>query len=130
MGDLSLEREFGDVRDVVRAYRLVLEHGVPGEPYKVATGGARALGDALGILLELARVNMEVRIEPAKIRPADPPLLTGSAAKLTRLVGWKPEHRLEDTLAEVLDYWRARVSPTAPENRPSSPDEDARRTGM
>ena len=89
-GDLSLEREFGDVRDVVRAYRLVLEHGVPGEPYKVATGGARALGDALGILLELARVPMEVRIEPAKIRPADPPLLTGSAAKLTRLAGWKP----------------------------------------
>jgi len=129
VGDLSLAREFGDVRDVVRAYRLVLEHGVAGEPYNVATGGARALGDALGILLQLARVHVEVRIEPAKIRPADPPLLTGSAAKLERLAGWKPEHRLEDTLAEVLDYWRARVRPPAPGDRSSPHDEGARRTG-
>ncbi len=127
VGDLRLAREFGDVRDVVRAYRLVLEHGVPGEPYNVATGSARPLGDALGILLDLARVDVEVRIEPAKIRPADPPLLTGSAAKLERLVGWKPEHRLEDTLAEVLDYWRARMSPPAPADRPTQHKKGAQR---
>lgn len=126
VGDLSLAREFGDVRDVVRAYRLVLEHGVPGEPYNVATGRARPLGDALGILLDLARVDMEVRVDPAKMRPADPPLLTGSAAKLERLVGWKPEHRLEDTLADVLDYWRARVMADAPGDRSFRHDRGAR----
>ncbi len=129
VGDLSLAREFGDVRDVVRAYRLVLEHGAPGEPYNVATGRARPLGDALGILLDLARVDVEVRIEPGKIRPADPPLLAGSAAKLERLVDWKPEHRLEDTLAEVLDYWRARVGAPAPEGGSTSHHEVARRAG-
>ena len=120
VGDLGLAREFGDVRDVVRAYSLVLEQGVPGEPYNVATGRSRPLGDALGILLDLAEVGMEVRVDSAKIRPADPPLLTGSAAKLERLTGWKPEHRLEDTLAEVLDYWRARVNGPASEGRTAS----------
>ncbi len=129
VGDLSLAREFGDVRDVVRAYRLVLEHGVPGESYNVATGRPRPLGDALGILLDLAGVDVEIRIEPAKFRPADPPLLTGSAAKLESLVGWKPEHRLEDTLADVLDYWRARVSPPAPVYGSSQHDEGEQRAG-
>lgn len=129
VGDLGLAREFGDVRDVVRAYRLVLERGAPGEPYNVATGRARPLGDALDILIGLARIEMQVRVRRDKIRPADPPLLAGSAAKLERLVGWKPEHRLEETLAEVLDYWRVHVS-TPPSDGPALPAPDsAARTG-
>ena len=114
VGDLSLAREFGDVRDVVRAYRLALEHGVPGEPYNVATGRARPLKHALAILCRLARIEVEIRVERDKFRPADPPLLAGNAAKLERLSGWKPRHRLDETLAEVLDYWRAQVRALTP----------------
>jgi GDP-4-dehydro-6-deoxy-D-mannose reductase len=110
VGDLSLRRELGDVRDVVRAYRAVLEQGRPGEVYNVATGEAPTLGEALGVLLSSARVAVAARRDPARIRPADPPVLVGSAAKLRSLTGWTPRHRLEDTLAEVLDHWRAEVA--------------------
>lgn len=109
VGNLDLKREFGDVRDVVEAYRLVLEEGRPGEAYNVATGDARPLRDALGILIGLAEVDIEVRVDTSKFRPADPPLLQGSADKLHRATGWKPQHRLEDTLHEVLTFWRHEV---------------------
>jgi GDP-4-dehydro-6-deoxy-D-mannose reductase len=106
VGNLDLAREYGDVRDVVEAYLAALESGEPGEPYNVATGDARPLREVVAILTRLARVEMEVRVDPSKIRPADPPVLEGSAAKLHRLTGWAPRRRLEDTLAEVLEHWR------------------------
>lgn len=109
VGNLDLQREFGDVRDVLDAYRLVLEEGRPGEAYNVATGDARPLRDALEILLRLADVAIDVHVDTAKFRPADPPLLQGSAEKLHRATGWKPQHRLEDTLQEVLSFWRREV---------------------
>ena len=109
VGDLSLERELGDVRDVVRAYCDALEAGEPGEVYNVATGEPWRLEAALGFLTGLAGLELEVRIDESKMRPADPRVLTGSAAKLEALTGWKPAFRPEDTLAEVLDFWRARV---------------------
>jgi GDP-4-dehydro-6-deoxy-D-mannose reductase len=95
---------------VVRAYQDLLPEGVPGECYNVATGEARTLRAALDVLVSLAAIPIEVRVDPAKLRPADPPALEGGSAKLERLTGWKPEHRLEDTLAEVLDLWRTRVA--------------------
>jgi GDP-4-dehydro-6-deoxy-D-mannose reductase len=109
VGNLDLQREFGDVRDVVEAYRLVLEEGRPGEAYNVATGDARPLRAALEILIELAEVEIEINVDTSKFRPADPPLLQGSAEKLHRATGWKPQHRLEDTLQEVLAFWRGEV---------------------
>ncbi len=109
-GDLSLKREFGDVRDVVDAYCAVLERGEPGDVYNVATGDARPLGEVLRILCDNATTGIEVLVDEARLRPADPPLLAGSAAKLERLTGWKPRRRLEDTLAEVLAYWRDSVA--------------------
>jgi GDP-4-dehydro-6-deoxy-D-mannose reductase len=110
VGNLELKRELGDVRDVVRAYAEVLEHGEPGEIYNVATGEARRLGDALDILKGLARIDIQVKVDPAKIRPADPPELAGSAAKLELATGWKPEFRLEDTLADVMEHWRSETA--------------------
>ena len=73
----------------------------------LATGRAPSLKEALDILLSRATVPLESKVDPSKIRPADPPVLQGSAAKLESLTGWRPKRRLEDTLAEVLDYWRA-----------------------
>jgi GDP-4-dehydro-6-deoxy-D-mannose reductase len=110
VGNLDLAREYGDVRDVVDAYLAALESADPGEPYNVATGDARPLREVVAILTGLARVEMEVRVDPSKIRPADPPVLEGSAAKLRRLTGWRPRRRLEDTLAEVLEHWRKRTA--------------------
>jgi GDP-4-dehydro-6-deoxy-D-mannose reductase len=108
-GDLSLEREFGDVRDVTQAYVAVLERGQAGEAYNVATGNALSLGHVLGSLCALSSTVIEVTRDPGKIRPADPQVLEGDAGKLCALTGWSPKRRLEDTLRDVLDYWRARV---------------------
>jgi GDP-4-dehydro-6-deoxy-D-mannose reductase len=110
VGNLDVKREFGDVRDVVSAYMQILEKGSPGEIYNVATGDARSLREALEILLTVANVDMDVEIDPAKIRPADPPLLQGNSNKLRTATEWEPKHKLEDTLVEVLDWWRAEVA--------------------
>jgi GDP-4-dehydro-6-deoxy-D-mannose reductase len=110
VGNLEIRREFGDVRDVVRAYRSVLEHGAPGEAYNVSTGEPHALSEVLDILISLATVEVDVVVDPQKLRPVDFPVLYGDAGKLERLTGWKPEFRLEDTLRDVLDHWRAVVA--------------------
>lgn len=110
VGNLDVRREFGDVRDVVLAYRDVLERGTPGQSYNVATGEALALRDALDILLGLARVDMRVKVDPSKIRPADPPLLQGDSEKLRRATGWAPSRKVEDTLADVLEWWRTETA--------------------
>jgi GDP-4-dehydro-6-deoxy-D-mannose reductase len=112
-GNLEISREFGDVRDVIRAYRAVLEMGEPGEAYNVATGEPHELREVLEILVGLAKTDIEIRTDPAKLRPVDFPVLYGDAGKLERLTGWKPEFRLEDTLADVIDHWRGRVASLA-----------------
>ncbi|MDQ3963438.1 MAG: GDP-mannose 4,6-dehydratase [Actinomycetota bacterium] len=108
-GNLAIRREFGDVRDVVKAYIAVLEKGEPGEAYNVATGEPHELRAVLGLLVDMAEISLEVVVDPEKLRPVDFPVLYGSAAKLERLTGWKPEYRIEDTLRSVLDHWRAVV---------------------
>jgi GDP-4-dehydro-6-deoxy-D-mannose reductase len=110
VGNLDVAREFADVRDVVTAYVQILENGTPGETYNVATGDARTLREALRILLDAAEVEMEVRVDPGKIRPADPPLLQGDGTKLRRATGWEPRRKPEQTLVEVLDWWREEVA--------------------
>ena len=105
-GNLQIRREFGDVRDVIKAYIAVVEKGEPGEAYNVATGEAHELRSVLDLLVEMADTELRVVVDPEKLRPIDFPVLYGSAAKLERLTGWKPEYRIEDTLRAILDYWR------------------------
>jgi GDP-4-dehydro-6-deoxy-D-mannose reductase len=109
-GNLSGEREFGDVRDVIRAYQAVLEKGTPGEAYNVATGDPHRLGEVLDLLVGMAKVDISVETDPEKLRPVDFPVLYGDAGKLERATGWKPKYRIEDTLADVLDHWRGEVA--------------------
>lgn len=109
-GNLEGLREFGDVRDVVVAYKAVLEHGKPGEAYNVATGEPHRLGEVLDLLIGMAEVEVRAETDPTKLRPVDFPVLFGDAGKLERATGWKPSYRLEDTLADVLDHWRAEVA--------------------
>jgi GDP-4-dehydro-6-deoxy-D-mannose reductase len=109
VGNLRLRRELGDVRDVVAAYRAALDYGTAGESYNVATGEAPTLEEALSILTGMSEIDFTVEVDRGRIRPADPPILQGDAGKLDHVTGWAPKYRLEDTLSEVLEYWRARA---------------------
>lgn len=109
IGDLSPRRDFTDVRDVVRAYRLLAEEGEPGEAYNVCSGADLAVQEVADVLLGLAKVDLRFETDPALLRPVEVPVLRGSHAKLTAATGWTPEIAIEETLAELLDDWRARL---------------------
>ncbi len=109
IGDLSPRRDFTDVRDVVRAYRLLAEKGEPGEAYNVCSGVDLAVQQVADVLLGLAKVDLRFETDPALLRPVEVPVLRGSHAKLTAATGWEPEIAIEATLAELLDDWRARL---------------------
>lgn len=110
VGNLEARRDFTDVRDMVRAYRLALEHGRAGEVYNVASGRAWSVAEVVGILRDLARVPFSVRQDPARLRPSDVPLLLGDAGRFRRATGWAPAIPFTRTLSDLLDDWRARVS--------------------
>jgi len=106
VGNLAAARDFTDVSDVVRAYRLLALHGVAGEVYNVASGHAITIAALLSRLVELADVPIEAVEEPSLFRPVDVPLLVGDPSRLVALTGWHPEVDLGQTLAAVLQYWR------------------------
>ncbi|MFO7638010.1 MAG: GDP-mannose 4,6-dehydratase [bacterium] len=109
VGNLDAVRDFTDVRDTVRAYWLAIEKGEPGEVYNVATGKGWRIGAMLDILLGMAKVKVEVRPDPTRMRPSDVELLLGDPTKLKTRTGWAPEYEFEQTIADLLDYWRGRV---------------------
>jgi GDP-4-dehydro-6-deoxy-D-mannose reductase len=106
VGNLDARRDLTDVRDTVRAYRLILERGVPGRRYNVCSGRAIAIRDLLDQLIARARVPVEVRVDPARYRPNDTPLLLGDPGRLHDELGWTAEIPIEQTLDDLLDYWR------------------------
>ncbi len=106
VGDLSTSRDFSHVRDVVRAYELAAEKGMPGEAYNICSGKPVVVRDALDWLLQRARVAIRVEPDPARMRPVDIPCSYGSHEKLAAHTGWQPELGFEDVLQSLLDYWR------------------------
>ncbi|PIT97783.1 MAG: hypothetical protein COT71_04145 [Candidatus Andersenbacteria bacterium CG10_big_fil_rev_8_21_14_0_10_54_11] len=111
VGNLAARRDFTDVRDVVRAYRLLLTCGQLGETYHVASGRAVAIHDVLRRLLALSTHSITIAEDPARLRPADIPVLVGDASKLTAATaisgpGWKPEISLDQSLRDILQWWR------------------------
>jgi GDP-4-dehydro-6-deoxy-D-mannose reductase len=106
VGDLSAERDLTDVRDVCRAYRLLLDRVVPTGTYNVASGGVVGLGDVVERLLALARVPVRVERDPDRLRPSDLPRLAGDAARLRAATGWVPMIALDTTLADALEAAR------------------------
>lgn len=109
-GNLGVSRDITDVRDVVRAYRSLLVLGEPGEAYNVCCGQATVLSDVLLQLVALSGVDVAVRVDPGRARPADVPVHVGSRAKVHALTGWEPEIPLQRTLAEVLEAVPAQSS--------------------
>jgi len=109
VGDLESQRDWTDVRDMVRGYWLALEKGLPGEVYNVGSGVTRRIGDMLNILLSLSNNHIELRQDPARLRPSDVKILWADITKFHRQTGWEPVIPFEQTMRDLLDYWRARV---------------------
>jgi GDP-4-dehydro-6-deoxy-D-mannose reductase len=107
VGTLTTRRDFTDVRDVVVAYRLLLEHGAPGEVYNVCSGRDVAISEVAAQLLELAGASLELVTDPALVRPVDVPVLRGDAGRLQAATGWTPSIPLATTLADVLASWES-----------------------
>ena len=106
MGNPAPRRDLTDVRDVVRAYRLIVDEGAPGTTYNVCTGHDIVIGDLARRLIELSGVDLELRTGSVELRPIDVPVLRGDATRLRTATGWTPELPLDETLRDVLAYWR------------------------
>ncbi len=110
VGNLSAVRDFTDVRDMVRAYWLAATRAKPGEVYNIATGSGITIRAMLDQLLALARVAVEVETDPARLRPSDVEVLIGDSSKFRADTGWEPRIPLEQTLGDLLDYWRLQLA--------------------
>ena len=110
VGNLEARRDITDVRDTVRAYRLLMQKGQAGRPYNVCRGEAFRVGDLLDALVRQSKVAIEIRTDPARLRPNDMPVVLGDPGRLERDTGWKPRIPLEQTLRDLLDYWRQIVT--------------------
>lgn len=110
VGDLDVVRDFTDVRDVVRAYRLVVQHGRPGAVYNVCSGAKVSVRELLETLLAASGVEAEVEVDPELLRTAEIPALWGDHGCLTADTGWRPEIPFDRTLADLLAWWRERLA--------------------
>lgn len=109
VGNLSAKRDFTDVRDVVRAYALLAKNGQKGATYNVGRGHAYEIREILDKIISYSSASIDVQIDQAKIRPVDVPIIEADISKLTEATGWVPEIAIDDTIRQVLDYWRENV---------------------
>jgi GDP-4-dehydro-6-deoxy-D-mannose reductase len=109
VGNLDAVRDFTDVRDMVRAYWLAVEHGRPGEVYNICTGRGITMRELLDHILALAEVEVTVETDPQRLRPSDVEKLIGDSSKFRADTGWEPQIPLDRTLRDLLDYWRERI---------------------
>lgn len=117
IGDLSVTRDFTDVRDVVDAYGLLLEHGQAGGVYNLCSGAERALSDILAEMIALAASEgltggHEVRceIDPDRLRAIDQPRMWGNSDRMRQDTGWTPQHPWRETLLDILNEWKRNLS--------------------
>ena len=109
VGNLEAERDYTDVRDMVRGYYLAVIKGVPGEVYNICTGRAWKIKKVLDFLLNLSKVKITVKTDPERLRPSDVPVLIGDNTKFVKQTGWEPKIPFEKTLEDLLNYWREKV---------------------
>jgi GDP-4-dehydro-6-deoxy-D-mannose reductase len=110
VGDLKPTRDYSDVRDIVRGYWLLLERGTPGEVYNLCSGVDWPIERILHYLIEKSKVpHIEIRQDPTRLRPSDVPVLRGSRQKIENALGWRTTIPLEQTLTDLLEYWRRRI---------------------
>jgi GDP-4-dehydro-6-deoxy-D-mannose reductase len=109
VGNLDVARDFTDVRDMVRAYRLALVAGVPGDVYNLGRGRSVRIAEMVDELIAMCRVRVEVRVDPALLRPSDIPRQEADTRKFTALTGWQPRIPWHTTLRDTFEYWREKV---------------------
>lgn len=110
VGNLSARRDFTDVRDVVRAYGLLMEKGRRGELYNVGSGKAVAIEEILHTVLACSDAKISVEADASRLRPVDVPVIEADTRRLQTLTGWKPEIDLRKTIAETLLFWRKNIA--------------------
>jgi GDP-4-dehydro-6-deoxy-D-mannose reductase len=108
VGNLDAQRDFTDVRDIVKAYyKLLSSNSIPfGEPINICSGKANSIKYILSLLLSLARIPIEISIDQSKIRPSDMPLYVGDCSRINEMTGWIPEIPIHETLIDVLNFIR------------------------
>lgn len=109
VGNLNAQRDFSDVRDIVRAYWLALQKGEFGEVYNICSEKTRTMQEILDLLLSMTNKNIEVKQDPSRMRPSDVEILQGDCSKFKQQTGWEPRIPFEKTLEDLLNYWRERV---------------------
>jgi GDP-4-dehydro-6-deoxy-D-mannose reductase len=109
VGNLDAERDFTDVRDVVRAYHLLAVHGQSGQVYNIGSGKAHAVQEILDCFLAQSRVKITVAHDPERMRPSDIPKVVCDYGKLNACTGWEPAIPFEQSLVDVLNDWRGRI---------------------
>jgi GDP-4-dehydro-6-deoxy-D-mannose reductase len=109
VGNLEAKRDFTDVRDTVRAYWLSLEKGEAGEVYNIGTGVAYAAQEILDKLLALTEADVKVEVDPLRLRPSDVMILLSDCSKFRAISGWEPRIPFEQSLQDLLEYWRERL---------------------
>lgn len=107
VGNLSAKRDFTDVRDVVKSYSLLMQHGVAGETYNIGSGQAISIGEILNLILSCSESTIEVEIDQNKLRPVDIPIIEADITKIKECCNWDRRISLKDTVADTLDYWRS-----------------------
>lgn len=114
VGNLNARRDWSDVRDVAKAYWLSVQHCTPGEDYVIASGKSRTIQELLDYLLSLTKVNIEVKVDPNRLRPSDVEILEGDASKFIKATSWVQKYTFEETIKDLLDYWRDKLRAGAP----------------
>jgi GDP-4-dehydro-6-deoxy-D-mannose reductase len=109
VGNLNVERDFTDARDMVRAYRLALTDGVPGEVYNLGRGRSVRIAQMVDELTTMCRVRVDTLVDPALLRPSDVPRQEADTRKFTSLTGWQPRIPWHTTLRDTFDFWREKV---------------------
>lgn len=109
VGNLEAKRDFTDVKDMVKAYVLLMEKGKAGEVYNIGSGKSYKMSEVLNVLLSFSNAKIKVEVDPALLRPSDNPELLCDNSKIKDLTGWTPQIPIEKTLKEILDYWRKNV---------------------
>jgi GDP-4-dehydro-6-deoxy-D-mannose reductase len=116
VGNLDVQRDFTDARDMVRAYRLALVAGTPGDVYNLGRGRSMRIAEMVDELIAMCRVPVQTRVNPALLRASDIPRQEADTRKFTTLTGWQPRIPWHTTLADTLDYWRNKVRTTTKES--------------
>lgn len=109
VGNLETKRDFTDVRDMVRAYWLAIEKGMPGEAYNISSERAYSIKEILEKLINITKTKIKIETDPSRLRPQDTEIKLGNSQKFRKLTNWEPEIPIEQTLQETLDWWRDQV---------------------